>query len=99
MFDPEPCGDLLKAEDKDLALLPSTEDHRHEYKSSRTENVELAGKIACASSGASGIVVADFLLQTSMAAVRRTRVSPAAGRQAQWDCIEQAVLQAMPVYM
>src|SRR5260370_1261566 len=96
MFDPHKPEAILTFEDRDLAALPSSEDDRHEYKSSATRDSELADKIARAASAfwnsGGGLVVAGV----NGHGQPDGGVALNVGRQSRRDWIDQAVSRVAP---
>jgi hypothetical protein len=96
MFNPEDWEAVLQLEDKDLASLPSSEDERHEYKSSATKDGELADKLAraaCAFWNSGGGL---FIAGVNGSGQPDGGVSLHVGRQSRRDWIDQVIAQVSP---
>lgn len=97
MFDPVKPEFILSLEDKDLLSLPKAEDERHEYKSSRTSDNDLAEKIARAASAFWNSGGGLFVAGVDGSGVPDGGVSSSVGRQARRDWVDRIVSRVSPL--
>ena len=96
MFNPDNFEAILKLDDKDLTMLPSAEDDRHEFKSSSTKDSELAEKIVKAASGFWNSGGGLFVAGVNGSGQPDGGISLTVGRQSRRDWIDQAISQVAP---
>jgi hypothetical protein len=96
MFNPEQWEAVLQLEDRDLTSLPSSEDERHEYKSSATKDVDLADKLARAASGFWNSGGGLFVAGVDGRGQPDGGVPLQVGRQSRRDWIDQIIAQVTP---
>jgi len=96
MFNPEQWEAVLQLEDKDLASLPSSEDERHEYKSSATNDADLGDKLARAASAFWNSGGGLFVAGVNGSGRPDGGVSLYVGRQSRRDWIDQVIAQVTP---
>jgi hypothetical protein len=87
---------ILSMKDMDLALLPNSEDDRHEYKSSRTSDSDLCKKIALASSGFWNSGGGLFVAGVDGHGNADGGITLEVGRQSRRDWIDQAISGVEP---
>jgi hypothetical protein len=96
MFDPTKLDSITSIEDKDLVLLPSSEDDRHEYKSSSGKDAELADKIARAASGFWNSGGGLFVAGVNGRGQPDGGLPAHVGRQTRRDWVDQAIARVYP---
>jgi hypothetical protein len=96
MFDPAQPRSILNLTSADLSRLPSEEDDRHEYKSGRVKDKELAEKIRKAASGFWNSGGGLFVAGVGGDGIPDGGIPVAIDRQSRRDWIDQAIGQVAP---